>query len=184
MRVENMKQGQEKPSSGCSCGCSAEVVALHDELRGYIDEVKKKPYTDSYLIAVLHKAQGLYGFLDRRVMDEIAEAMNIPTAHIWGVATFYHFFKLKPQGKFVISVCLGTACYVKGAQDVLDAIKGDLHVEMGETTPDMLFTLQETRCLGACGLAPVMMINDKVYGTLTPQKAVDVLKTYRKSGSK
>jgi NADH:ubiquinone oxidoreductase subunit E len=179
-----VKQEQSNQPKECSCGCSAETVALHAELLAYIDEVKKKPYPDSYLISVLHKAQGLYGFLKRSVMDEIAEAMNIPTAHIWGVATFYHFFKLNPQGRFVISVCLGTACYVKGAQDVLEAIKGELHVELGETTPDGLFTLQETRCLGSCGLAPVLMINDKVYGTLTPQKTLDILKTYRKAGAK
>lgn len=184
MNAQTSKQKQEKQPPECACGCSAETVALHEELLAYIEEVKKKPYADSYLISVLHKAQGLYGFLTRGVMDEIAVAMNIPTAHIWGVATFYHFFKLKAQGKFIISVCLGTACYVKGAQDVLEAVKGELHVEMGETTPDGLFTLQETRCLGSCGLAPVVMINDKVYGALTPQKVVDVLKTCRKSGAK
>jgi len=80
--------------------------------------------------------------------------MKIPTAHIWGVATFYHYFNLKPQGKYVVSVCMGTACYVKGAGDVLDALKEELKINVGETSKDMLFTLAEARCLGACGLAP------------------------------
>ncbi|HQP92214.1 MAG TPA: NAD(P)H-dependent oxidoreductase subunit E, partial [Candidatus Omnitrophota bacterium] len=137
----------------------------------------------SQLIAILHKAQELYGYLDQAVMDEVALTMNIPTAHIWGVATFYHYFNLKPKGKHSISLCLGTACYVKGSATVLDAIKRELKIEVGETTPDNLFTLQETRCLGTCGLAPVMMIDDKVYGNLTTKKAVDILRDIAKTGA-
>lgn len=152
---------------------------LKPELTEFIAAVRGKPNYESYLIAVLHKAQQLYGYLERSVMDAIAGEMNIPTAHIWGVATFYHFFKLKPQGKHAISVCLGTACYVKGAQQVLDAVKNELKISIGETSEDGLFTLQETRCVGACGLAPVAMIDDKVYGSLSPKKIIDVLKSYR-----
>jgi NADH:ubiquinone oxidoreductase subunit E len=110
--------------------------------------------------------------------------MNIPTAHIWGVATFYHYFKLKPTGKHSISVCLGTACYVKGAGEILDTIKHELKIDFGQTTDDNLFTLQEARCLGACGLAPVVMVDDKIYGELTPKKTVDLLNTYRKAAEK
>ena len=150
------------------------------ELKEFMEGVKAKDHPDSHLITILHKAQGLFGHLNKDIMDEIALSMDIPTAHIWGVATFYHFFKLKPQGKYVISVCLGTACYVKGANDILDAIKKELKIAMGETTEDMLFTLQETRCLGACGLAPVMMINDKIYGELTPQKTAEIIAGLRK----
>lgn len=150
------------------------------ELKDFMEEMKVREHPESNLIAILHKAQGLFGYLDNDIMDEIALSMDIPTAHIWGVATFYHFFKLKPQGKYVISVCLGTACYVKGANDILDAIKKELKIGMGETTEDMLFTLQETRCLGACGLAPVMMINDKIYGELTPQKTAEIIAGLRK----
>jgi NADH-quinone oxidoreductase E subunit len=168
---------QEEKRTVPACACAQ----LHDDLASFIGEVKKKPYADSYLIAVLHKAQEIHGYLNRALMDQISEAMDIPTAHIWGVATFYHFFKLKPQGRYVISVCLGTACYVKGAQEVLDALKTELHIEMGETTPDGMFTLQETRCLGSCGLAPVAMINDKVYGNLTAQKVLEVIKSFRKA---
>jgi NADH-quinone oxidoreductase subunit E/NADP-reducing hydrogenase subunit HndA len=113
-------------------------------------------------------------------MDEVAAALGIPTAHIWGVATFYHYFNLKPIGKYVVSVCLGTACYVKGATQVLEALKKELGVQVGQTTEDMLFTLQEARCLGACGIAPVIMINDKIYGELDAKKTVDIINQYRK----
>ncbi len=150
-------------------------------LRDFIAEASKQDYAESYLIAVLHKTQSLFGYLPREAMDTIAEAMQIPTAHIWGVATFYHYFNLEPIGKHVISVCMGTACYVKGAVQVLEALKKELGVEVGQTTPDMLFTLQEARCLGACGIAPVIMVDDKIYGELDKKKTVDVVNQYRKA---
>jgi NADH:ubiquinone oxidoreductase subunit E len=151
-----------------------------NELKSYMESCKSKENSDSHLIGILHKAQGLYGYLSREVMDEISRAMNIPAAHIWGVATFYHFFNLSPRGKYVVSVCLGTACYVKGAQAVLDAIKGKLNIDIGETTEDKLFTLSEARCLGTCGLAPVVMINDKIYGNLTPKGVIELIQSYQK----
>lgn len=150
------------------------------ELKKFIDTVKHKEHPESYVIGILHKAQELYGYLDKSVMDEIATQMNIPTAHIWGVATFYHYFNLKPRGKYNIAVCLGTACYIKGAHDILDTIKDELKISIGQTTEDKIFTLQEARCLGACGIAPVIMIEDKIYGSLTPKKVSDLLKSYRK----
>ncbi len=152
-----------------------------DELRTFIDEVNQKEYAESYLIAVLHKVQSIFGYLPREMMDEVAEKMQIPTAHIWGVATFYHYFNLKPIGKHVVSVCMGTACYVKGADKVLEAIKKHLNLEVGGTTEDKLFTLQEARCLGACGIAPVVMIDDKIYGELDSNKTIDLLNQYRKA---
>ncbi len=153
------------------------------ELRKFMAEQKKTQYNDeASLIAILHKAQELYGYLSVEAMDEVAVTMKIPTAHIWGVATFYHYFCLTPKGKYVISVCLGTACYVKGADEIMSKIKDELKIKVGETTPDKLFTLQEARCLGACGIAPVMMINDKIYGTLTPKKVTEILNNYRKQG--
>jgi NADH:ubiquinone oxidoreductase subunit E len=152
-----------------------------DELRAFIAACVQKEYPDSYLIAVLHKAQGLFGYLPGEIMDEVAQRMNIPTAHLWGVATFYHYFNLKPIGKYVISICLGTACYVKGATEVLEAIKRELGVEIGQTTADNLFTLHEARCLGACGIAPVIMINDKIYGELDAKKVVALINQYRKT---
>ncbi|MBF0493762.1 MAG: NADH-quinone oxidoreductase subunit NuoE [Candidatus Omnitrophica bacterium] len=151
------------------------------ELKTFIDGFRDKEHFESYLIAVLHKAQEIHGYLKKDVMDDIAREMNIPTSHIWGVATFYHYFNLKPIGKYKISICLGTACYVKGAERILNAVKKELGIEMGDTTPDELFTLQITRCLGACGLAPVAMINDKIHGELTAEKMVDILRKYRKA---
>jgi len=152
-----------------------------DQLSAFMDEVSQKEYAESYLIAVLHKAQELYGYLPQDVMDQVAEKMQIPTAHIWGVATFYHYFNLKPVGKNIVSVCMGTACYVKGADKVLEALKRELGIQVGETTEDKLFTLQEARCLGACGIAPVIMINDKIYGELDAKKTVDLINQYRKA---
>ncbi|NLW84647.1 MAG: NADH-quinone oxidoreductase subunit NuoE [Phycisphaerae bacterium] len=153
------------------------MAVLHE----FIAEAAAKEYAESYLIAVLHKAQELFGYLPRQVMDEVAEALQIPTAHIWGVATFYHYFNLEPIGKHVISVCMGTACYVKGATKILDVLKKELGVQIGQTTEDRLFTLQEARCLGACGIAPVIMIDDKIYGELDAKKTVEVINQIRKA---
>ncbi|MDD5644259.1 MAG: NADH-quinone oxidoreductase subunit NuoE [bacterium] len=155
------------------------------ELKKYISDISgKTDKPESYLIAVLHRAQNLFGYLNREVMDEIAVIMNIPASHIWGVATFYHYFKLKPQGRHSISICLGTACYVKGAGNILEAVKKELGIGLGETTEDGLFSLHEARCLGACGLAPVVMIDDKIYGELTTQKITEIISGYRKSNRK
>ena len=154
------------------------------ELKNFISECRKRDYPNSQLIAILHKAQELFGYISVEVMDVVAERMRIPTAHIWGVATFYHYFNLKPTGRHVISVCLGTACYVKGIQDITEAIKNELKINFGETTEDKIFTLQEARCLGACGLAPVVMIDDKIYGQLTPQKTLEIIKNIRKKANK
>ena len=151
------------------------------ELKNFMKEIKAGDRPESNLIAILHKAQELNGYLSKETMETIAETMDIPTAHIWGVATFYHYFNLKPRGKHAISVCLGTACYVKGAEKILETIKRELEITIGETTKDKLFTLQEARCLGACGLAPVIMIDDKIYGDLTPQKTVEILEKYKKA---
>jgi len=148
-------------------------------LTEYIEEVKNRENPKSYLIAVLHKAQGIYGYISKEVVNEVGLAMGLTPSHIWGVATFYHYFNLAPVGKYIISICLGTACYVKGAAQILQAIKEELAVELGQTTIDQLFTLQEARCLGACGLAPLIMINDKVYGRLTPNKVREILKSYK-----
>lgn len=152
-----------------------------DQLTAFMDDVAQKEHAESYLIAVLHKAQELYGYLPEDVMDQVAEKMQIPTAHIWGVATFYHYFNLKPVGKHMVSVCMGTACYVKGADKVLEVLKKELGVPVGETTEDKLFTLQEARCLGACGIAPVIMIDDKIYGELDSKKTVNLINQYRKA---
>lgn len=154
------------------------------ELRAFIAERRELEFPESHLIAVLHKAQDLWGYLPVEVMRTVAREMGIPISRIRGVATFYHYFNLTPRGKYAVSVCMGTACYVKGAAKVFEAIRQELGVAVGETTPDMLFTLMETRCLGACGLAPTMMVNKRIYGELTPKKAVDIMRKLRESGAK
>ncbi len=153
------------------------------DLKTYIAEVREKEHPDSYLIAVLHKTQELYGYIPQEAMDEISIEMGIPTAHIWGVATFYHYFNLTPPGQFVISVCLGTACYVKGAAQIVQVIKDELGIDFGEVTEDGLFSLQPARCLGACGLAPVVMIGEKIHGDLTPKKMIATINEYRKKAA-
>ena len=115
-----------------------------------------------------------------RVAD-IADGLGVTLSEVYGVATFYSQFSLQPKGEYVCGVCLGTACYVKGSQKVLDKLCSELGVEVGQTTKDGRFTVQATRCLGACGLAPVMMINDEVYGRLTPEDIPDILAKYRAS---
>lgn len=153
-----------------------------EELKEYIDSLKGSPNPESNLIAVLHKSQELYGYVSQAAMDLIADEMRIPTAHIWGVATFYHYFNLSAPGKYVVSVCLGTACYVKGSGEVMDALKDELGIGEGETTEDGLFSLHGARCLGACGLAPVVMINDKMHGNLTRDSAKKLIREFRKKG--
>jgi len=136
----------------------------------FMDECLEKEHSESYLIAVLHKVQGRYGYLSEESMDEVAQYMQIPTSTVSGVATFYHFFRLTPRAKYNISVCLGTACFVKGADKVLDAFRKELGIEMGETTSDKLFSLENSRCLGVCALAPVVTINEEVYSNVTAKQ--------------
>ena len=154
------------------------------ELREHMAEIKTRENPQSQLISILHKAQGLFGYLPTHVMDEVAETMGIPTAHIWGVATFYHYFKLTPPGRYEIALCLGTACYVKGAAQLLQTVKDELKIDVGGVTEDGVFSLAPARCLGACGLAPVTMIGDKIHGELTSKKIVQILKDYRKQAEK
>lgn len=131
------------------------------------------------LMPVLQGAQSIFGCVSEDVQKAIAEGLGVTLAEVYGVATFYAQFSLHPKGEYLISVCLGTACYVKGSQSVLDKLSEVLNVPVGGTTPDGKFTLEATRCLGACGLAPVMMINGKVYGRLTPDQVPAIIDRYR-----
>jgi NADH:ubiquinone oxidoreductase subunit E len=108
-------------------------------------------------------------------LDEVAHLLQVPTANVYGVATFYHYFRLKPRGQFAISVCMGTACFVKGADSVLTSFKSELGIDMGETTSDGLFSLEGTRCIGVCALAPVVTINDRVYSNVVSQQVSQIL---------
>lgn len=142
------------------------------ELRKLIDKYRGE---EGILVTVLQGAQEIYGYLPLEVQTIISEEMGVPLAEIYGIITFYSQFSLIPKGKNIISVCTGTACYVKGAQAILDEVKKVLGIDVGETTPDGKFTIQDTRCLGCCGLAPVMVINDDVYGRLAPSDVKAIL---------
>ncbi len=150
-----------------------------DKIKTFIDNTKTKEYTDSFLIEVLHKVQESYRYLRKDVLAKVAELMDISKSRVWGVASFYNYFSLKPRGEYVISVCHGTACYVKGGENILTAIIEELGIEEGETTEDMMFTLLTVRCLGACAQAPVMMINGKIYNLLTTKKVRKILHQLR-----
>ncbi|MCK5738611.1 NADH-quinone oxidoreductase subunit NuoE [bacterium] len=143
---------------------------LTPEILEFIGQCEQKPHSKSYLIAVLHKVQGQYGYLSQEHMDKVAHLLQVPTAIVSGVATFYHFFRLKPRGKFAISVCLGTACFVNGADKVLAEFRKELGIETGETSPDGLFSIETSRCLGVCAMAPVVTINERVFSNVTPKK--------------
>ena len=141
-----------------------------------ISELKDQP---GALMPVLQKAQSIFGCVSLDVQKHIAEGLNVTLSEVYGVATFYAQFTLEPAGKYIISVCLGTACYVKGAQKVLDKLSEELGVKVGGTTKDGLFTLQATRCLGACGLAPVITVNEEVYGRLVPEDIPGIIAKYK-----
>ena len=130
------------------------------------------------LINVLHKAQGIFGYLPAEVQEIVAQELNLSVAKVYGVVTFYSFFTMLPKGLHPISICTGTACYVRGAEKVLDEFKKQLNIKVGETTPDGKFSLSCLRCVGACGLAPVVLVGDQVYGRVTPDGVKDILKEY------
>ena len=153
-------------------GLKAEAVAQIREICGrYKNE-------NTPLMMILSDIQNEYGYIPLDVQEIVSQETGISVAEIYGVVTFYSFFSLTPKGKYVIGCCLGTACYVKGSQSILDKLSQILDIPVGGTTPDGRFTLEATRCLGACGLAPVMMIGDEVYGRLTPDQVPEILAKY------
>ncbi len=130
------------------------------------------------LIPVLHEAQEIYGYLPIEVQTMIADGLGVPLSEVYGIVTFYTQFKLEPKGQYHIAICLGTACYVKGSGDILDEFKNKLGIDVGQCTPDAKYSLEATRCIGACGLAPVLTVNDEVYGRLTKHDVDDIMKKY------
>lgn len=148
-----------------------------DELESFIDNMET---TKGALIEILHKAQDIFGYLPRDVQLYVARKLGIPGAEVFGVVSFYSYFTTKPRGKYTISVCMGTACYVRGADKIIEGFKEKLGIEANETSEDGLFTFRDVRCIGACGLAPVVMVNDKVYGRVKEEEIDDILNTYRK----
>lgn len=146
------------------------------KLKAVIEESRSTP---GCLMHILQEAQNIYGYLPIQVQKVIAEGLGISLSEVYGVVTFYSQFSLKPKGKYRISVCLGTACYVKGSDKILTELENELDIKCGECTPDGLFSLDSCRCVGACGLAPVLMVNDEVFGKLTPDRVKYILDGYR-----
>ncbi|MGI6635324.1 MAG: NADH-quinone oxidoreductase subunit NuoE [Christensenellales bacterium] len=152
----------------------------HADLLAKLDQIiEARRDEPGALMPVLQAAQEIYGHVPLNVQKHIAEKLGVTLSEVYGVATFYSQFALEPKGKYIISVCMGTACYVKGSQAVLDKLSEVLGVKPGETTPDGKFTLSGTRCLGACGLAPVMTINEDVHGRLTADAIPGILAKYQ-----
>ena len=156
------------------------VIKLSEAKVNFIKDVCKsfgnKP---GEVINVLHKVQGEFGYLPAEVQELVAKELGIPVSRVYGIVSFYSFFTMTPKGEHPISVCLGTACYVRGAEKVLDELKRQLGIGVGEVTPDGKFSLNCLRCVGACGLAPVIEVGEKVYGRMTPDRVKDVLAEYK-----
>ncbi len=167
----------------CKCQCNkSDLPAEGRSFNEVVKILKKHDYDEHKLIPILQEVQEEYRYLPRSVLNFIATALKVPASRIYGVATFYGHFALEPKGKYVVKICNGTACHVKGSMKIYDAIKNRLGLGENEgTTPDMLFTVETVSCLGACGLAPVMLINDKVYGSLTAEKSVSALEEVLKA---
>ena len=149
------------------------------EQKAKLDAIIEESKSDkSQLMHVMQEAQGIYGYLPREVQVMIAEGMDVPLEKVYGIATFYAQFSLSPKGEYDISVCLGTACYVKGSGDILQRLEEKLGIKSGETSSDGKFSLEATRCIGACGLAPVLTVNDEVYGRLKKEDVDKILEKY------
>ena len=130
------------------------------------------------LINVLHSAQGIFGYLPAEVQEVVAQELDVSIAHVYGVVTFYSFFSMLPKGEHPISICMGTACYVRGGKRIVDRLEEELGISVGESTPDGKFSIIITRCLGACGLAPVVMIGEEVFQQVNPDKVEKILAKY------
>lgn len=168
----------EKVDAGCTCNVEVDETTLLSQLDEILAEYK---YRDGGLIPALQIAQGIFGYLPEHVLRHIAKGMDKPYSEVAGVVGFYSFFSTQPRGENVIRVCLGTACYVRGGKQVLDSIKKELGIDVGETTEDKVFSLEVARCFGACGLAPAIMINDDVHQRVKPARIKQVLAPYKKS---
>lgn len=160
----------------CQCCCGEENdQQKYDRIREVIEKYKNK---EGSLIQVLHMSQNIFGYLPLEVQKFIAEGMGKPLSEVSGVVTFYSFFSTQPRGEHTIRVCLGTACYVRGGKKIVDRLEEILGIEVGETTKDKKFTFEVARCIGACGLAPAMMIDDVVYKQVNPDKLEAILAKY------
>lgn len=178
-KLDDIKSGQAADSRAGSCQCGEvseeeKIAQLNDILRQYRN-------VPGALIPVLQMAQAIFGYLPEHVLRIIARNLNKSLSEVAGVVTFYSFFNTVPRGKHTIRVCLGTACYVRGGKQILAALKQELGIDVGETTADRLFSLDAARCFGACGLAPVIMIDDNVHQRVKVSRLAQILESYRES---
>lgn len=158
-------------------GCKEDKSQLqYDELARFINDLPEKKGT---LISVLHKAQSIFGYLPSEVQEFVAQQLKIPVSKVFGVVEFYSFFTMEPKGEYPISICLGTACFIKGAKDVLNELKDLLKIDVGEVSQDGKFSINTLRCVGTCAMAPVIMIGDKVYGNVSPKDVKKIIKEYK-----
>ncbi|MDR0206580.1 MAG: NAD(P)H-dependent oxidoreductase subunit E [Bacteroidales bacterium] len=155
-------------------------IQISQKTRTKIEEICKSFNNEpGELINVLHKTQDYLGYLPAEAQEVIGQELKIPTAKVYGVVSFYSFFTMIPKGRFPVSICMGTACYVRGAERILDELKHQLELNVGETSADGLFSLASLRCVGACGLAPVVLVGDKVYGRLAPDDVKNMVDEYK-----
>ncbi len=157
---------------------AASIQVLGEEIAQRITRCRQEPHPQSQLIHILQQVQLKFGYLGRAQINAVAQLMQVPAAKVSGVASFYHLFRLKPRGRFMIHVCMGTACYVKGADRIAQRLKEELGIEWSETSSDGVFTLEGSRCLGTCGLAPVLMVDDQIHGNVTPDEVPLILEEY------
>ncbi len=177
MTVRTITAQEKEASASCS------GTLTEEELLRRIDEViAGRDKSDGVLIPALQAAQNLFGYLPESVLKHLSERLRIPYSEVAGVVSFYSFFSTVPRGDHLVRVCLGTACYVRGASEVLKAMKHTLGIEVGETTPDRRFSLEVGRCFGACGLAPVVMVDDTVHQRVKPAKVKELLARYQGQG--
>ncbi len=162
-------------ATAASCGCSCDAVSEEELSARLVDVIREYRDKPGGLIPALQTAQALFGYLPELVIRSIADGFGKPVSEVTGVVTFYSFFTLHPRGKFLVRVCLGTACYVRGGKEVLDAFKKKLGIDVGETTSDRLFSLEVGRCFGACGMAPVVMVNETVYQRVKPARVNELV---------
>ena len=162
--------------SECKCNCNGSCK--NEQLEAILKKYKQGD--KSQLIQILNEIQETFGYITKDSQKALSEFLNMPMAEIYGVITFYSRFTTEPKGKYNIAVCLGTACFVKGSEQILDRVKELLGIDVGQTTADGLFSIEATRCIGACGLAPVFTVNDEVYGKATVKMLEEVIEKYKK----